>query len=160
MYSPWRMPMKRIPRVPAFVLALLAAGVVVVLAAQPGSNPPDFLTGLSGADEVPLRVTDATGNAKFQINDAQTAIDYTLKVEAINNVVAAHIHLAPAGVNGPIVAFLFGTAPVGGGPVEGTLATGTITQANLIGPLAGQSLSVLIQAMSTGGTYVNVHTND
>ena len=110
--------MKRIPLIPSFVLALLAAGVVVVLAAQPGSNPPDFITGMTGADEVPLRVTDATGNAKFQINATGTAIDYTLKVDSISNVVASHIHLAPKGVNGPVVAFLFGTVPPAGGPVE------------------------------------------
>jgi hypothetical protein len=40
------------------------------------------------------------------------------------------------------------------------LATGTITAANLVGPLAGHPLSDLIAAMSTGNAYVNVHTND
>src|SRR2546427_49150 len=32
--------------------------------------------------------------------------------------------------------------------------------AHLIGPLAGHPFSDLIAAMSAGGTYVNVHTND
>ncbi len=78
----------------------------------------------------------------------------------IENVNQAHIHLGPAGTNGPVVAFLFGLVPPGGGRVDGVLATGKITAANLVGPLGSQALSVLIEAMRTGGTYVNVHTND
>lgn len=48
------------------------------------------------------------------------------------------------------------------GPTEasGVLATSTMTAANLAGPLAGQSLVVLIDAIQTGNTYINVHTND
>jgi hypothetical protein len=40
------------------------------------------------------------------------------------------------------------------------LAEGTITAANLIGPLAGHPLSDLIADMESGGAYVNIHTND
>ena len=48
----------------------------------------------------------------------------------------------------------------GGGRVSGVLATGTITAANLTGPLAGQPLSALVDAIDAGNAYVNVHTND
>jgi hypothetical protein len=58
------------------------------------------------------------------------------------------------------VVFLFGPAPAGGGRFDGVLATGTITEANFVGPLAGQPFSVLIDEMLAGNTYVNVHTND
>ena len=77
-----------------------------------------------------------------------------------DNVVASHIHMGPAGANGPVVAFLYGAVPPGGGRVDGVLAQGTIAAADLTGPLAGQSLAVLIAAMETGGAYVNVHSND
>ena len=40
------------------------------------------------------------------------------------------------------------------------IATGTITAADLVGPLAGQSLSELVEAIEAGDAYVNVHTND
>jgi hypothetical protein len=63
-------------------------------------------------------------------------------------------------MNGPVVAFLAGPFAPAGGRVEGVLAEGTITSANLVGPLEGMSLSVLIAAMRDGGTYVNVHTDD
>jgi hypothetical protein len=78
----------------------------------------------------------------------------------MTNVVASHIHLGPPGVNGPIVLFLFGTAPSGGGSQNGVLGSGTKTAANLVGPLTGHPLSDLVTNMREGGAYVNVHTND
>ena len=85
---------------------------------------------------------------------------YKLLVTNIENVVAAHIHLGPAGTNGPIVAFLFGPAAPGGGRTDGILAEGTLTAADLLGSFAGHPLSDLITSMELGDTYVNVHTND
>ena len=120
----------------------------------------NFQTHLKGHEEVPPRDTDAQGNSKFQLSKDESSLDYKLIVANIDNVVASHIHLGPAGSNGPIVAFLYGTVPAGGGRVNGVLAEGTITSANLIGPLAGQPLSALIAAIRAGNTYVNVHTND
>ena len=46
------------------------------------------------------------------------------------------------------------------GRTAGVLAEGTITAANLIGPLTGHPLGDLVDAMSTGRAYVNLHTND
>jgi hypothetical protein len=134
-----------------------------VLAAAVVAAPPlatNFTAHLDGGSEVPERETLATGQAIFQTDVDDTAISYKLIASNIENVVASHIHLAPAGVNGPIVAFLAGPFPAGGGRVDGVLAEGTITAANLIGPLAGQPLSALATAMRNGDTYVNVHTNN
>ncbi len=58
------------------------------------------------------------------------------------------------------MAFLFGSVAPGGGRTNGVLAQGTITAADLVGPLAGHPLSDLISAMRAGNAYVNVHTND
>ena len=44
--------------------------------------------------------------------------------------------------------------------MDGVLAEGTITAADLVGPLAGHPLSDLIDAIQAGNAYVNVHTND
>ena len=140
--------------------AFIMAGLAIIVVATPPGTPPDFLAPSDGTQEVPLRVTDATGQALFKIENEGTAISYRLIVQDISNVVASHIHLGPVGVNGPIVVFLYGNAPPGGGPIEGLIAEGTFTKSNLTGPLAGQELSVLIEALRTGGAYVNVHTND
>src|SRR5262245_27419267 len=120
----------------------------------------DFLSPLSGDEEVPARDTNARGNAIYKVSDDGLSISYRLIATNIDNVIQAHIHLAPKGVNGGIVVFLYGLVPPGAGRQNGVLAEGTITAANLIGTLAGHPLSDLIAAMNSGGAYTNVHTND
>ena len=44
--------------------------------------------------------------------------------------------------------------------IDLVVRTAEITADDLVGPLAGQPLSALVEAMVAGGTYVNVHTND
>ena len=120
----------------------------------------NFVAHLTGANEVPAHETRGVGQIKLQLSDDGTELRYRLISSNIDNVFMAHIHVAPAGVNGPIVAFLFGPVATGGGRTDGVLAHGTITAANLIGPLAGHPLSDLVAALSDGGAYANVHTND
>lgn len=136
---------------------------LVALTCSASAQPPaalNFVAPLDGDQEVPPVDTDAIGVAKFQLNDDGGELNYKLIVANIENVVAAHIHLAPVAVNGPVVAFLFGPAAPGGGRIDGVLAQGTITAANFVGPLAGQPFSALLDAIEAGNTYVNVHTND
>ena len=141
---------------------LIAFGLSLGLLVLAGTAfAKEFKTGgLSGAEEVPARDTNARGNALFEISDDGLTISFKLIVANIDNVVAAHIHIGPAGVNGPVVLFLYGNVPAGGGPINGVISDGTATAANLVGPLAGQPLSALIAAMEAGNAYVNVHTND
>ena len=139
------------------VVVTLALGLAAPSAV---AQPTNFRAVLSGADEVPSNDSLGRGFASFQLSPDGTELDYRLVVANINNVIAAHIHVAPPDVNGPVVAFLFGPAAPGEGRVNGVIAQGTITAANLTGPLAGQSLSELISAIEDGETYVNVHTSD
>jgi hypothetical protein len=67
--------------------------------------------------------------------------------------------LGAVAVNGD-VATLFGPVAAGGGRVNGRLARGTLTAADLEGPLAGQPLSALIDQIEMGLIYINVHTDD
>ena len=79
----------------------------------------------------------------------------------LENADRVHIHLAPAGVNGPVVAWLYPGGPPASlleGKTNGMLASGVITEENLLGPLAGESFEALISAMEGGAAYVNVHT--
>lgn len=74
----------------------------------------------------------------------------------ILGVAGAHIHCAPAGANGPVVAFL--AAPVPGG-FDGKVDVGaTLTNANIINPACGATVAELLDAMAAGDTYVNVHS--
>lgn len=151
------------------VIVVLAAVTSFVITATVLADSVKFKTRLSGDQEVPpvgvVIDTRAKGKAEFKLSKDGTELHYKLNVSKIDNAFMAHIHLAPAGVNGPIVVWLFpGTAPtpgpLGAGRFNGKIAEGTITAANLVGPLAGQPLSALVEAIQAGNAYVNVHTND
>ncbi len=120
------------------------------------AQPRNFVAHLKGTNEVPPVSSRAQGQAIFHLSSDGSQLKFMLIVANIENVFAAHIHRAPAGVNGPIVAFLFSGSP--SGRISGVLAEGTITAANLIGPLAGHPLSDLIVAINAGNAYSNVHT--
>jgi hypothetical protein len=96
----------------------------------------------------------------FDLSEDGESMTYRILVANIANVVAAHIHQAPAGVNGPVVVTLFAGGVPGSGPVQGVLAEGGFTAALFSGPLAGQPMSALLADLESGNAYVNVHTND
>jgi hypothetical protein len=148
--------MNKLRGVKLLVIAVIILSVISLSAAV----NRNFRTHLTGDEEVPVRVTNAQGQAIFQLSRDGSELSYRLIAANIENVIASHIHLGPAGENGPVVAFLFGPVDAGGGRFNGVLSTGTITSADLVGPLAGQTLDDLLEQMRAGNTYVNVHTND
>lgn len=115
-----------------------------------------FTANLSGDNEVGPVATVASGKATFILNDDHTQLSYLLEVANIDSVTQAHIHRGGPGDNGPVGVFLYGLAPAGG-PVNGVLASGTITADDLIGPWAGD-MDGFLNDLLTGNTYVNVHT--
>ena len=141
------------------VAAVATLASIASVSARPNESR-NFVAHLSGGDEVPVRDSRGQGQAIFHLSKDGTELHYKLIVANIENVVAAHIHIAAAGVNGPVVVFLFGPVASGGGRTDGVLATGSVTAANFIGPLAGHPMADLIAALRSGGAYVNVHTND
>jgi len=112
---------------------------------------------LAGKEEVPATNSRATGDVVFTLSADGKEITYVLKVKGIENATAAHIHAGKKGSEGGVVAGLF-AGPKKEGKFSGELAKGTITDKNLVGPLAGKTLADLIAMMKSGDTYVNVHT--
>lgn len=130
--------------------------------AQHAGTPHNFRTHMSGGEEVPANESRAQGEATFQLSPDGMELHYKLIVANIENVAQAHIHLAPAGTNGPVVAWLYPPGPppvLIPGRTQGVLAEGMITDASLVGPLAGGTLEDLLAEMRAGNTYVNVHTS-
>ena len=144
------------------VLFSFVLGLVLVATATSGLNR-NWSTHAKGGNEIPPNPSLAQGQAKFQLSEDGTSLDYKLIVANLEDVLQAHIHLGSPDENGPVVAFLYPSGPppvLIPGTSNGVLAEGTITSANLIGPLAGEELSALVNAMNEGNTYVNVHTVD
>ncbi|GGE29119.1 CHRD domain-containing protein [Marinithermofilum abyssi] len=116
-----------------------------------------FRAVLRGSEEVPPVRTNASGTANFVLSRNGRRLSYVLRVNNIRRFTQAHIHLGARGVNGPVVAFLFGlTTP--GISVDRGVVRGTIRANDLVGPLQGRTLAVLVQQMRRGNTYVNAHT--
>ena len=116
-----------------------------------------FTATMTGSEEVPPKNTKATGTATFVSSTDGSSVAYKIRVASIKEVTAAHIHSGSIGKNGPIVVALFkSTSPTG--TINGLLSQGTITSANLEGPLKGKTVSDLIQLINDGTAYANVHT--
>jgi hypothetical protein len=153
------------------ILAVAVAAVVLVGLAVAGLNNNSSIH-LTGDFEVPMRDTDAQGQASFHIAEDGQSVDYRLIASNIENVVQAHIHCGLTTVNGPIVVWLYPSTapeagPAGGGRTDGVLSTGTFTDANVIDrapsaecPEGVDDLADVIALLQNGGGYVNVHTND
>jgi hypothetical protein len=110
---------------------------------------------LSGDEEVPPVATDAQGEARVQFSSDASQLEFKVTVTNIEDVVAAHIHCAPEGVNGPVGVTLFM-----GGPVtpNGTLVEGTITAPDADNGCNWQDVEDILTALDNGYGYVNVHT--
>lgn len=121
-----------------------------------------FTAHLSGDQEVPMNDSKATGQAIFKLSKDGTELSYKLIVANLDSLHMAHIHLAPAGVNGGVVVWLYPSGPppqLIAGTTNGILAEGVITQANLVGALKGLDLEDLVAKFVADSAYVNVHTS-
>jgi CHRD domain len=123
----------------------------------------NFRAHLDGKEQVPPADTKAQGEATFTLSKDGDSIHYKITVANIENVTMAHIHEGATGANGPVEVWLYPSAPppkLIPGKSNGVLAEGTITSANLVGPLEGKSLTDLLNDIKSGKAYVNVHTSE
>ncbi|MDQ3004144.1 MAG: CHRD domain-containing protein [Chloroflexota bacterium] len=92
------------------IMMVLAVLALASIAADGGRK---FTTTLTGAAEVPgPGDPDGSGTATLRLNPGQGEVCFDLAVSDIAPATAAHIHVAPAGVAGPVVVGL--TAPTSG----------------------------------------------
>ncbi len=149
----------------SFTLSMTAVvgtlGVIVLIPneaiAQQQQEEQEFDALLAGSFEVPPVNTSASGFAELGVVDGGNSVEYGIIVVNIDKVTQAHIHQGNSSQAGPVIASLF-NASTPTGPIIGDLTEGTITSANLTGPLQGKQLSDLITLMQNGTAYVNVHT--
>lgn len=101
---------------------------------------------LSGANEVPPNESPATGDATFTVNHGQGEVCWDFSFSGLtSDATAAHIHAAPAGVNGDVV------IPT---PVP-AVTTGSAQGCAAV----DRSLAKDIKA-DPGSYYLNIHTSE
>ena len=117
--------------------------------------PVIFPSMLDGEQEDPPVITDASGIGQVVLSADRTTLRFALSVFdlPVDQIAQAHIHVAPPGVNGPIVFFLSDmsfTSPL----------IGTLTAANFIpAPEIGvDTFEDFLEELFAGDTYMNVHT--
>lgn len=117
------------------------------------AGKPVFMAHLNGAAQVPP--FDTTGQGQFIITNRDGSLEYKLIVANLTNIVAAHIHCAVVGANGPVGVTLFLGAPTGG---SGILASGPILAPDINNGCGWTTVAHIIAGLASGATYVNVHT--
>ncbi len=121
----------------------------------------DFRTVMRGRNEVPSVSTRLVGTTNAELREEGTAFNLSstiVRLPSDVNIVAAHLHLGAAGENGPVIADILNNGSIN---VVGTTArlNANLSASNLVGPLSGQTLSALVEAIREGNVYVNIHTS-
>jgi len=146
--------------IPAFLGLVAMAGLPVQ--AEPIHAHPN------GYNEIPTLSSPARGEFNARINKEETEITYELSYSGFPTAVQqAHIHLGRRAFNGGIMVFLcsnLANPPAGtqACPTPAGTITGTLTAANVIGPvgqgIAPGEFAEVIQAIRVGAAYVNIHS--
>jgi hypothetical protein len=139
----------------------LAISLTLLCASLVGAQGTTFQATLTGKDQNPPIETIAHGTASFTLSDDGSSLNYTISVVDTADITMAHIHIAAMGQNGPVATWLCPTksnAAPKPGKFTGVLATGTITAADLVGPLQGKTIADLVTDIKAGNAYVNIHT--
>jgi len=144
---------------PLVITVAVSAAALLLLALLPGqagAQATSFSATLSGDAEVPPVTSDGTGSFSATLTDG--ALDFTLTAAAVG-ITQAHIHVGAADEVGGVVAFLTPATPgtLLDPPQDSIDVSGSISAGDVIGDIAGD-FEILIDALTDGNAYVNVHT--
>jgi hypothetical protein len=170
------------------LLILSANKVLIFGQIQNGDYPNDnnnnntkesYNTTLSGSQQVPPVKTNGIGTASFELFDDNKTIHYQINILDVPNITGIHIHQGKVGENGEVVVNIYNkstnnmflkenetkitkiessSVKINGNEQNSFLASGTINNSDLKGPLSGKSIYDLINLIKSKNTYVNVHS--
>jgi hypothetical protein len=146
-------------------VGVMGAGAVALA----HDNQRGFRERLEGYQEVPALSSPGFGTFKASLNREGTEISYRLTFGDLPTpVLQSHIHFENATNNGPVVVFLctnLGNGPAGtpacpaaGGTVTGTIDASDVGAGATAQGLAAGEFDEFVDALRSGATYVNVHT--
>lgn len=153
----------------AVVLAIVVIVVVIIVTAPDGQTQAGmgaststtaggiYTAELTGDQEVPPVETASTGRLTLTVDGAGSRAQFVLEINGLQNASVARIYEGRSGEDGDAVVTLF-TGPTKPGPFVGVLAEGTITDADLTGPLAGKTLQDLLDLIEEGSAYISIGT--
>jgi hypothetical protein len=149
---------------------LMVTGAVVLLAGGPAGAVMIFEASLDGAQEVRPNGSTAFGSVVLTLNDAQDRLEIQLQLtgldldgnqtpgDASDDVVAAHVHRAPADANGGVVfGFINPNNDLNGDLVIDAVA-GTLFSAWDLNEGDNTTLAAELPNLFNEGLYFNIHT--
>jgi len=154
---------------------LVGAATAALVLSGAYAHAEKFTATFSGFNEVgPLNnetgaiLSEGTATLDLDLNETAQTITYTLTYSGLSaNVTQAHIHFGKVHTPGGIIVFFCSNLP---NPPAGTQAcpaisgtvTGTITAANVIGPMAQNvtagDFDAISDAITSNTAYGNIHT--
>ena len=131
------------------------AAAAVLLASAP-AFAGNFVAHLDQNENVPVAAveTHATGQAVIK-ERGDGELSFRVLVAGLQNAFASHIHCGAVGVEGPVGVTLFLSAPI---DVNGVLSEGSIAQPDSGNACDWSDNFDVIDAISAGNAYINVHT--
>ncbi len=125
---------------------------------QTTTGHPAFVAELSAFEETDGAASAARGVAGVLSKFDGSSMYYSITLtDASSQVTAAHLHLAPRGVAGPVIVPLC-TPQTHPCQTEGLVVQGTFAESDLTGPLKAATFETLLENIRNGQVYVNVHT--
>jgi hypothetical protein len=112
---------------------------------------------LSGQNEIPALVTNATGTLTLTVAANHASVRYVASVSKIADLTVARLHEGKAGATGATILTLYG-GPTKSGLFSGVLIQGNFTASDFTGPLQGKTIADFVALLKTGSIYVNVGT--
>lgn len=150
---------------------LFAIATTCALALAPGLAlaAENFSAALTGSQQVGPVDTTANGSAQLLLNDDANALSMVIQITGLDldgnqtadpddDVVAMHIHAAPAGLNGGVVFGLISPNNDLDGDLVIDPVAGTITSVWDGAEGNGTTLAAQLNNLRSSGLYFNVHT--
>jgi CHRD domain len=116
-----------------------------------------YTADLGGGNEIPPVTTAAGGTLTLTVAADGSSVDYVLELTSIISPTVARLHEGETGATGPTIFTIYG-GPVKSGLYSGTIAKGSFTADDLVGPLKGKTIDDLVGMIEANSVYLNVGT--
>jgi CHRD domain len=117
----------------------------------------NYTADLGGGNEIPALTTAASGTLTLTVAADGSSVDYVLKLNSIISLTVARLHEGKVGATGATIFTIYG-GPTKSGLYTGTIAQGSFTAADLVGPLKGKTIDDLVAMIKANSLYLNVGT--
>ncbi len=116
-----------------------------------------YTADLGGGNQIPPVTTAASGTLTLTVAADGASVDYVLEVDSIISLTVARLREGEVGATGAVIFTIYG-GPTKSGLYTGTVAEGSFTASDLLGPLKGKTIEDLVGLIEANSVYLNVGT--